>query len=317
MKKKIGLWAVLMLCVLIISPAKVKAECQHQWQEYYAIEEAQCEEKGCIKIRTCVVCGERQEVIESPHEWGEWQLVNRSDCTTNGEESRYCRKCRARQSRSLPKNSHPWGDWECLRRPTAFQTGYYRRACEWCGTEDYKTVAKLSSVKTTSKLQNEVKKSASAFLAAAKKYDVKKINNCFAKRQKSLFIEKKYIASFIRKSNKKYMRYVITSIKMKGKKNATVTVSCRYQDTYDIFWKSFRDSVNYVIKTGKSSSSILDKYQYNRVVKYDKKYKKQFATKNFNINMKKIGKKWKITSFTKSMKDAIHCNYQSAYDDYF
>ena len=44
MKKKIGLWAVLMLCVLIISPAKVKAECQHQWQEYYAIEEEQCEE---------------------------------------------------------------------------------------------------------------------------------------------------------------------------------------------------------------------------------------------------------------------------------
>ncbi len=113
------------------------------------------------------------------------------------------------------------------------------------------------------------------------------------------------------------MRYLITSIKMRGKRNATVTVSCRYQDAHDIFCKSFRDSVNYIIKTGRNSSAILDKYQYNRIVKYDRKYKKKFKTKNFNINMKRIGKQWKITSFTKSINDAIHCNYQSAYDDYF
>lgn len=317
MKKKLGYWAVLMLCVLIISPIKVKAECQHQWYEYYELPSDLHVEKGYLKVRTCTICGQRTETVENSHEWGEWEVLFSPECQTEGEEIQLCKRCYAHQSRTLPKKSHPWGRWECLRRPTAFQTGYYGRTCEWCGTEDYKTVAKISSVKTTSKLQNEVKKSASAFLAAAKKYDVRKINNCFAKRPKSLFIKKRYTASFIRKSNKKYMRYVITSIKMRGKRNATVTVSCRYQDAHDIFCKSFRDSVNYIIKTGRNSSAILDKYQYNRIVKYDRKYKKKFKTKNFNINMKRIGKKWKITSFTKSINDAIYCNYQSAYDDYF
>lgn len=280
MKKKMGLWAVLIMCLLVVYPEQVKAEeeCQHVWDA--------------------------------------WERLNDPSCTYYGDDVRYCIKCGFAQTREVPMTSHYWGDWECLRRPTAFQTGYYERGCENCNATDSKTTPKLKGVKTTSKLQNEVKKSASAFLAAAKKYDVKKINACFVKKP-NLFSSKKYIASFIRKSNKKYMRYVITSIKMKGKKNATVTVSCRYQDAYNIFWKSFGDSVNYIIKTGRSSSSILDKYQYNRVVKYDKKYKKQFETKNFNINMKKIGKKWKITSFTKSMSDAIHCNYQSAYNDYF
>lgn len=158
MKKKLGYWAVLMLCVLIISPIKVKAECQHQWYEYYELPSDLHVEKGYLKVRTCTICGQRTETVENSHEWGKWEVLFSPECQTEGEEIQLCKRCFAHQSRTLPKKSHPWGKWECLRRPTAFQTGYYRKTCEWCGTEDYKTVAKISSVKTTSKLQNEVKK---------------------------------------------------------------------------------------------------------------------------------------------------------------
>lgn len=279
MKKKIGFWIVLIVCLLAFCPMQVRAE-------------------------------------ECQHEWGEWEIMYDSTCNTHGAESRYCKLCWLGQERELPIGDHCWGEWECIRKADAFRTGYYKRECECCGKVNSKTTPKLKSVKTTTKLENEVKRSATAFLAAAKKYDVKKLKSCFRKKP-SLFYSKKYIASFVRKSNKKYMKYVITSIKMKGKKDATVTVSCKYQNAYDIFYQSFFDTVNYITDTGNTNSYVLDKYQYDRVVKYNKKYKKHFTIKTFDINMKKIGKKWKITSFTKKMKDAIHCNYQSSYNEYF
>ena len=125
------------------------------------------------------------------------------------------------------------------------------------------------------------------------------------------------MGNFVRKSNKKNLKYVITSIKLNGKKKATVRVSCKYQDCYDIFYRCMEDVVNYVIKTGDTRDLVLDKYQYNRAIKYNKKYKKKYAYKTVTLNMQKVGGNWKIVSLNNGLIDVIHCNYNRAYKDYF
>ena len=77
------------------------------------------------------------------------------------------------------------------------------------------------------------------------------------------------------------------------------------------------DVLNYVIKTGDTRDLVLDKYQYNRATKYNKKYKKRYAYKTVILNMQKVGGTWKIVSLSNGLIDAIHGNYNRAYKDYF
>lgn len=317
MKIKWNLSIVVVTMILMISPTVVKAECEHDWSNWEYVSGYSCTVGG-KKEHQCLICGEIETIIvpKSQHQWCEWETEIDASCDEKGEKYRYCYKCGQEENAFIPKTPHDWDEWECIREATGFQTGKYQRECFNCETIQNKTTPILSTVKTKNKSGKEIKKSVAQFWNAAQKYDIEKMKKCFVKKTNSFFERKKYTRNFIRKSNKKNLKYVITSIKQKGTK-ATVKVSCKYQNCYDIFFRSLNDTVNYMMKTGDTRELTVDKYQCERIKKYDKKYKKKYSYKTLTLKMKKVGKKWKIISFNSGINDVIHCNYNKAYKNYF
>ena len=247
------------------------------------------------------------------HSYGKWNTVQPT-CSTNGYRFRRCNTCNTEQRSTLPATGkHKYGNWKTVTAATRYITGKKVRSCSVCGRKDYQTIAKLKA--KASKDEINVKKATDSFFSALKKYDIKKLQKCFATPKKvTLFAKKKNVAKYIRTHNKS-LKYQIQDIKV-SKKTATVTVSCNYFDAYSQFYDSFDDCVSYMIKKKRVSDSALDKYQYNRLLHYDKTEHNYDNTK-ITLKFKKVGKNWKLQNPSVTLYNAMHCNYTEAYNDYF
>lgn len=181
-------------------------------------------------------------------------------------------------------------------------------------------VASNASALAASNYEKQAKATVTSFFKSVKKYDTSKIKKCFVNPKKvKLFESKKYMKKFFKSTNKE-LDYKIVSVKA-NKKEATVKVYCEYYNAFDIFQCSFSDVVDYMLDHPKASSSSIDKYQYNRTLKlrnmFDKSFGGGFDFKTISLKLKRVGKSWKIISYTKALNNVIHCNYQYAYDDFF
>ena len=170
--------------------------------------------------------------------------------------------------------------------------------------------------------EKAVRSTVSSYLKAVKAYDIAKIRKCFANPSNvKLFDKKKYTAKFIRSMNSKNFTYKIKSVSTK-KYSAKAKVDIWYLSCYEPFKYAFDDMVMYMYYHPKATDNQSDQYQYKRTVKYYKNFVKGFKG-DYTINMaisiplKNINGKWKISKITYEMKDAMHCDYHSAFDDYF
>lgn len=290
----------------------------HEWELMYTSQPS-CLRDG-YQMFGCKNCDATYKETLSKtenHTWGDWKITKAAGCSTTGSQNRSCKYCAKTQYEEIPAlGYHTWGAWKTGQKATYSSSGYKIRYCTLCDESETEDIEKLSVTKT----QKAVKKTVDNFFSAAKKYNISKIKKCFSNpKNLKLFESKKYMAKFFKESNWD-LDYAITSIKV-NKKSATVKVKCTYYDYYNVFLYSFDDVVSYIAKNPKASSAQIDKYQYKRTVKWENKlidyaYDDPIH-KTITIKLKKIGKTWKISSYTKSMDNVIHRNYRKAYNAYF
>lgn len=293
----------------------IPATGKHKMSAWEIIKKPTCINKG-RKTRSCVVC-RRSENVDVPatgkHTMGTWKIT-KPTCVNKGRKTRKCTTCSYSENVVIPATQkHTYGNWRTVASATRYITGKKVRICSVCSRKDYQTIAKLKT--KASKDEINVKKAADSFFSALKKYDIKKLQKCFATSKKvTLFAKKKNVAKYIRTHNKS-LKYQIQDIKV-SKKTATVTVSCNYFNAYSQFYDSFDDCVSYLIKKKHVSDSALDKYQYNRLLHYDKT-EHNYVTAKITLKFKKVGKNWKLQNPSTALYNAMHCNYTKAYNDYF
>ena len=314
--KKIILF-LLTLCMFVPMRVNAAEECDHEWHEYVYTQGDVPDCTADITVeKICIYCQkEETEVRKGPgHQWGEWVTYDTS-CESPGKKVRYCNNCYASEEGTVPALGHDYGPWEVEEYPTAFDVGLKTRECRTCWKEDTQVIPKIKPAAIKTKTEKAISKSVASFFRDVKKYNIKKLRGDFS-CQSILFSNKKYMAAYVRSSNKKHLKYAIKSISA-SKKTAVVRVYCQYQNCYDSYTDAMDDVVMYLAGHLKASNNTIDKYQYQRTKHYNRKYQTELEDKVITLKMKKVNGKWKISKFTKSINDMIHCNYQSAYDDYF
>lgn len=324
----------------------------HTWQKDYSFKKS-CTDTGLVRYR-CSECAETQTITVGPeehvltehidweptcvtsgfktvscsqctyyemvslpatniHSYGNWSTVQPT-CITDGFHYRRCTKCNYQENISIPSNGiHSYSSWETVTKATAYIVGEETRYCTVCGLDEFRTIAKVS--RTISREEKNVKKATASFFKALKKYDIKSLKKCFYSPKKvKLFASKKNVAKYIRKHNKS-LWYQIQDIKV-TKKTATVTVSCNYYNAYTPIYESFDDCINHFMGKKRVLSSAYDKYQYKRLLYYDKYYT-DCSDAKVTLKFKKVGKNWKLLNPSGMLYNVMHCNYTNAYNDYF
>lgn len=246
----------------------------------------------------------------------EWIVLDEAQptCGKDGYQWKICPLCGVEENITIPATrQHKWGNWRTIEKANCLWAGLRERNCKVCGFPQHQQIPKTKATASEKQVISSTKK----FFTYAKNYNAAKIKKCFVKPSKiGVFSSKKYKAKFIRKYNKKYLKYEIDDIRV-SKKSATIKVSCSYYDAENAFYNSMGDLVKYISKHPKASDKQLDKYQYGRIVKWNKYFGKEISEKTLTIKFKKSGSSWKIVSMPKALDNAIHCNYTNAYNDYF
>ena len=198
------------------------------------------------------------------------------------------------------------------------------------------TIIMLSTVpvsaKKTTNSEKAVRATVASLLKNCKNYNAGKIRKYFVKPSKAkVFYKKKYTAKFMKKVNKKYMKYHIDEISVKGS-NATAYVSIENLYIPELYSDVFDDVVDYMAKHKKSSDRTVDKYCYKRMNKYYKsldyyiQYNEESETyegdngifaDDITLKLKKVKGKWKVTKMPWNFNDTIHSGYVDAYEQYF
>lgn len=86
---------------------------------------------SCTTDQTCIRCN---VVLTGKlgHDWRDWQVLQRSTCTTQGREVRACRRCKTAEKRYLDLAEHRPGEWKTLTSPTTTEEGEKIRQCTVC-----------------------------------------------------------------------------------------------------------------------------------------------------------------------------------------
>lgn len=240
-----------------------------------------------------------------------WNVEYDADCEDEGLEIRYCSVCQEYQKRLIPKTDHIFSKWKVSEKATKFSKGEALRYCINCGEEEYKTIPK----KKMTKAEKNVKKVIDTFYSAAKKYDVKKMQQCFVQGSDlKAFIELKDMASFCKKYNKR-IRYKFRSLSIK-KNKATVKIYCTYPDASLAIENALRNNMYYFAYHPYASDQDLLKAVYKDML-FNIRHGGEsfFSLEDVAITFKlvKKGSSWKIEKPNLQIHDSINCGYESAY----
>ena len=115
----------LLLCILTVFFAVSCKKCEHVYGEWEIINNSTCTENG-EKSHSCTLCGniESEVIVSSGHTYGEWEIINHSNCTENGEKSRTCTICNDIESEVIISSGHTYGAWREEKAPTTSANGY-------------------------------------------------------------------------------------------------------------------------------------------------------------------------------------------------
>lgn len=249
------------------------------------------------------------------HKWSNWYCPDSNEddsCVKhNVKIQRICEICHAVESKEVASfGFHTYGDWIIKEKATPWKTGKKYRECQHClmGAEE-QTIPKRKMTTAEKKVYTASKK----LFTYAKTYNIKKMNSCFTSKQPSFFFtDNKYMASYCRKYNKKKLKVTPIDVTVKGKK-ATMIFTVTYPDAYKPLLKSCEamswNGYSYHNKKGQAKMKAY-------VKKYTKKYGVKKTTKTIKLSLKKAKKKgWKISDSSTALKNAINCNYRTAFKD--
>ncbi len=245
------------------------------------------------------------------HPYWEWRCDLNNNCVRhNVLLTRYCGLCGATEEKIGDYGSHNWGSWYLIEESTPWSTGLKRRICLHC---HYAREEKIILPRPMTIDEKEAYTTLQNFFTYAKSYKIKKMNACFTSKQpSSFFTDNKYMASYCRKYNKKKLKVTPVDITVNGNK-ATMIFTVTYPDAYKPLLKACEamnwNGHSYHTKKGQAKMKAY-------VKKYTKKYGVKKTTKTIKIHLKKTRKKgWKISSSSTAIKNAINCNYRTAFKD--
>ncbi|SDB02957.1 hypothetical protein [Eubacterium oxidoreducens] len=288
--------------------------CTHDWSDWVVEEEATCTTTG-TQTRTCSQCGaeQTQTIAATGHTWGEWDVDEDPTCTEAGSEYRWCENCDAEQTRTVAVTGHNWGKWKTKKKATTMQAGKKVRECKYCDATQKKKIAKKKMTASMKK----AKKVANDYMKAAKAYDVNKMNSLFANKKCSTGYPTSVVDGYLKKYNKKYLKWKFVDVKKDGK-IYKVKMKVTRPDMYNNFYKAVDDTLTWYLGMSlfysePSKSALFQKYNAN-LVKYLKKFAKKSKktdTTTITLKIKKTKKGWKIVKKTKAIVD-IACGYANA-----
>lgn len=91
--------AILSAILIIVSLFVTHVICFHDWVE-----------ATCENPKTCLIC-EKTQGESLGHEVEEWEVVQNSTCSAEGQEQTQCARCAQMITNSIPKLAHSEGDW--------------------------------------------------------------------------------------------------------------------------------------------------------------------------------------------------------------
>lgn len=309
---------VIMLSAFIL-PSNVRAYdwCVHEWSEWEVYIEPTCSRSG-RQYRRCNKCyeGQYQDIpATGKHTWGDWKVEMEPTCSSSGWQCRRCSVCFQEETQDLPSNGrHVWDDWVTDRSASYNHSGQQHRSCNLCDAGEFRTLPQKVADSKQRKIINAVGK----YFSAAKKYNPKKLNKCFAKKTSGSFFStssRKYMVQYLKKQNKD-IKYDIQSVSVSGK-TATAKVKVTYTDAYKVFYRSFNDAVNYSISHPGISNSAFHNYFSKQLKNNTRRYDVKIRTRTIKFSYKNIKGKWKISKNTLAIRDIANCRYEEAYKDYF
>lgn len=287
----------------------------HTWSSWKVRYDPTCHEYG-IKERYCKKCSTEEiaKIPKTKHKWSSWYLEYEPDCCSRGMETKHCNICYDEKHRYIPKTNHKWGKWRTIKKATVLKKGKKKRTCSYCDKVSKKSIPKKKGTKAERKSLYTVKK----YLSAAKHYNVKKMDKCFAKKSKKYgFPTKKNIVGIYKKYNKK-MKWKLLSISG-GKKQKTVKAKVYCVDFENAIYNACYNSMVWGFKKwGYNLESHADKIADRIVKNFKKRVKKQknkYRTKTATFKLAKKGSSWKIKKRNKSMCDLVLGNFWKGQED--
>lgn len=113
---------------------------------------ATCKEDGWVYYYCS--CGDWYQVDEKAkdHTWGDWKLTKGATKTTPGTKTRTCKKCKEKETESVPycaDGKHDWGEWKLTKYAVNGNPGKETRTCKICGGKEERDVAPCAGGKHT------------------------------------------------------------------------------------------------------------------------------------------------------------------------
>ena len=131
----------------------------HDDTEIRNAKEATCTEDGYTGDTYCTDCNEKiadgTVIPATGHDFGEWTVTREATCEAEGEESRTCSKCDAKETRAVPATGHKLTHHDAKAATTDAEGNKEYWSCDTCGklfadaegktetTKDALTIAKL------------------------------------------------------------------------------------------------------------------------------------------------------------------------------
>lgn len=198
---------------------------------------------------------------------------------------------------------HDYSKWEIIRKPTKLKKGKKERYCKRVGCRlgiQVKSIPKRRINKNEKRAYKTVLK----YLKAAKKYKVKRMNSCFAKKSNKYKYPTRKINWIFKKYNKG-IKWDFRNIKKKGK---SYIVKVRVKAPYflieatDAYFSALEWAYgkNGQIKWLPYNFEDIFAKKFNKLVK---KRKKDTWAITHNIKVKKDNGKWKISKQTRGVVD--------------
>ena len=132
----------------------------HEFGEWVITTAPTCTETG-TETRTCKTCGakETRTVEAAGHKFGAWEVTKAATCTETGSQKHVCSVCQAEETQTIKALGHKFGKWVVTKEATRTETGLKTRTCETCGEIETKIIPARGSRPSTDKPTDTVKSS--------------------------------------------------------------------------------------------------------------------------------------------------------------
>lgn len=116
---------------------RVVPKTEHKYGNWQTETAVTCTKDG-LNVRTCSICGDRQEetIKTGGHQWNDYYTVDvEAGHDQEGSESIHCSVCGESDPatvRTIPAQEHNFTEWKVTKEPTCEETGMKTRSCPDC-----------------------------------------------------------------------------------------------------------------------------------------------------------------------------------------